>query len=95
VRRFKLQATERGSQPGTAAKHHHATPTRQPATALEQFKQRHPRSICAVRQDRRACQPTEPSPNEEEAKGGSGSGANHRIKIAQGDRFSDLHEWVW
>jgi hypothetical protein len=95
VRRLKLQPTKRSAEPRTAAEHHDATPTRQPATTLEEFKQRHPRSICAVRQDRRACQPTEPSPNEEEAKGGSGSGANHRIKIAQGDRFSDLHEWVW
>jgi len=95
VCRLKLQATESGPKPRTATKHHNATPTRQPATALEQLKERHPRSICAVRQDRRACQPTEPSPNEEEAKGGRGSGTNHRSKIAQSDRFSDLHEWVW
>jgi hypothetical protein len=95
VRRLELQATERGPKPRATAKHHHATPTRQPATTLQQFQKRHPRSICAVRQDRRACQPNEPCPNQEEAEGGRSSGTNHRIKIAQSDRFSDLHEWVW
>jgi hypothetical protein len=82
MRCFKLQATERGPKPRTTAKHHHATPTRQPATALEQFKQRHPRSICAIRQDRGPCEPNQPSPHQKQTAGGRCDGANHRIEIA-------------
>jgi hypothetical protein len=67
MRCFKLQATERSSQPGATAKHHHATPTRQPATALEELKEGDPRSICAVRQDRRPCQPTQPNPHQKQS----------------------------
>ena len=95
MRRLKLQPTKRSAEPRTAAKHHYASPTRQPAATLEKFKERHPRSICAVRQDRGTCQPNEASPDKEEAEGGRSDGPYHRIKVAQGGRFSNLYEWIW
>jgi hypothetical protein len=82
VRRLKLQATESSPKPRTATKHHHAAPTRQPATALEQLKEGDPWSICAVRQDRRPCQPNKPSPHQKQTQGGRGDGADHRVEIA-------------
>jgi hypothetical protein len=91
---LKLQSTKRSAEPRTAAKHHHASPTRQPAATLEQFEERYPRSICAVRQDRCTCQPNEASPYKEEAEGGRSDGPYHRIKVAQGGRFSNLYEWI-
>jgi hypothetical protein len=65
VRRLELQATQRSSKPGTTTEYNNAAPARQPATALEQLKEGDPWSICAVRQDRGPCQPTEPNPHQQ------------------------------
>jgi hypothetical protein len=81
VRRLKLEAAQRSSESGTAAKHHHAPPSRQAATALKQFEQRDAWSIRSVRQDCRPRQPNEPYPHQEQAQQRCSCGTHHGIEI--------------
>jgi hypothetical protein len=65
MRRLELQATENSSEPGTTTEYNNAAPARQAAATLKQLKKGDPWPICAVRQDRRPCQPTESDPHQQ------------------------------
>jgi len=95
MRRLKLQSAKRCSKPSAPTQHNDAAPASQPATTLEQFKERHAGSIGAVREDRRSRQSDEASPHKNETDGCRGGGPNHWIKVAQDHRLCDLYQRIW
>ena len=94
MRRLKLQSAKRCSEPSAPTQHNDAAPASQPATTLEQFKERYTGSIGAVREDRRSRQSDEAHPHKYESDGRRGGGPDHGIKVAQGHRLCDLHKWI-